>query len=150
MPQYLYACNLCKHEVEKFQNIKDKPLKKCPVCKHLSLERIIFPVFGKVSRTRDEMGSLQDLAKFNRDKMTKTEKEKADYEVSQSRLVKHKIEKEKDDKPWYKSKHSKEIGQWTSEEMLKYVKDGSTPERLEIKKQAKEAKKKQSKKIGKK
>ena len=32
MPTYEYECNDCGHRFEKFQNIKDKPLKKCPKC----------------------------------------------------------------------------------------------------------------------
>ena len=32
MPTYEYECLNCKKITEKFQNIKDKPLKKCPHC----------------------------------------------------------------------------------------------------------------------
>src|SRR5881397_1405817 len=30
MPTYEYLCEKCKHQFEKFQSIKDKPLKVCP------------------------------------------------------------------------------------------------------------------------
>jgi len=33
MPTYEYACQKCGHEFEKFQSIKDEPLKRCPECK---------------------------------------------------------------------------------------------------------------------
>ena len=32
MPTYDYKCNDCGYEFEKFQNMSDEPLKKCPVC----------------------------------------------------------------------------------------------------------------------
>ena len=33
MPTYEYQCQKCKHEFEAFQQIKDRPLSKCPKCK---------------------------------------------------------------------------------------------------------------------
>ena len=32
MPTYDYECRKCGHRFEKFQSIKDNPLKKCPKC----------------------------------------------------------------------------------------------------------------------
>jgi putative FmdB family regulatory protein len=32
MPTYEYECLKCQHRFEKFQGIKDKPLKVCPRC----------------------------------------------------------------------------------------------------------------------
>ncbi len=32
MPTYEYECSQCKFIFEEFQNIKDKPLRKCPKC----------------------------------------------------------------------------------------------------------------------
>lgn len=32
MPTYEYECLKCKYRFEKFQGIKDEPLKKCPEC----------------------------------------------------------------------------------------------------------------------
>ncbi len=32
MPTYEYECNRCGNRFEKFQGIKDKPLKVCPKC----------------------------------------------------------------------------------------------------------------------
>lgn len=34
MPTYEYECTHCGHTFEKFQSIKDKPLQKCPECRH--------------------------------------------------------------------------------------------------------------------
>ena len=41
MPTYDYRCNACNHEFELFHSIKDKPIRRCPVCKKLKVERLI-------------------------------------------------------------------------------------------------------------
>jgi putative FmdB family regulatory protein len=41
MPTYDYRCRACEHEFEAFQSMKDKPLRKCPECGKLKLERLI-------------------------------------------------------------------------------------------------------------
>jgi putative FmdB family regulatory protein len=41
MPTYAYACEQCGHELEAFQSITAKPLRKCPACGHNSLKRLI-------------------------------------------------------------------------------------------------------------
>ncbi len=33
MPTYEYECTKCGHEFEKFQSMKDEPLKRCPKCR---------------------------------------------------------------------------------------------------------------------
>ncbi len=32
MPTYEYECDRCGHRFEKFQNMTDEPVKKCPEC----------------------------------------------------------------------------------------------------------------------
>ena len=41
MPTYDYRCKSCGHEFEEFQSITAKPLKKCPECKKMQLQRLI-------------------------------------------------------------------------------------------------------------
>ncbi|MBS0196925.1 MAG: zinc ribbon domain-containing protein [Planctomycetes bacterium] len=41
MPTYDYHCGACKKEFEQFQSMKDKPLRKCPLCGKNALERLI-------------------------------------------------------------------------------------------------------------
>ncbi|MEM1445882.1 MAG: zinc ribbon domain-containing protein [Planctomycetota bacterium] len=41
MPTYEYVCNACGHEFEEFQAITAKPLRKCPACGKLKLQRLI-------------------------------------------------------------------------------------------------------------
>jgi putative FmdB family regulatory protein len=33
MPTYEYECQRCSHRFERFQGIKDEPVKRCPKCK---------------------------------------------------------------------------------------------------------------------
>ena len=33
MPTYEYECTKCSHQFEKFQSMKDEPLKRCPRCR---------------------------------------------------------------------------------------------------------------------
>ena len=41
MPTYEYVCGNCQHQFEKFQSIKAKPIRKCPECGKLSVQRLI-------------------------------------------------------------------------------------------------------------
>ena len=41
MPTYDYVCNACGHKFEESQSIKANPLKKCPACGKLKLNRLI-------------------------------------------------------------------------------------------------------------
>lgn len=41
MPTYEYHCKSCGHELEEFQSMTAKPLKKCPECGKNALERKI-------------------------------------------------------------------------------------------------------------
>ncbi len=41
MPTYEYVCDACEHELEEFQSITAKPLKKCPECGKPKLRRLI-------------------------------------------------------------------------------------------------------------
>lgn len=41
MPTYEYVCDACGHELEEFQSMSAKPLKKCPECGKPKLRRLI-------------------------------------------------------------------------------------------------------------
>jgi putative FmdB family regulatory protein len=41
MPTYEYICDDCQHRFEQFQSIKARPIRKCPKCGRLSVQRLI-------------------------------------------------------------------------------------------------------------
>jgi putative FmdB family regulatory protein len=41
MPHYDYRCQACSHEFEVFQQMSADPLRKCPECGKLRLERLL-------------------------------------------------------------------------------------------------------------
>jgi putative FmdB family regulatory protein len=41
MPTYEYVCNNCQHEFEQFQSMKARPIRKCPECGKLKVQRLI-------------------------------------------------------------------------------------------------------------
>ena len=41
MPTYEYKCGNCDHMMEKFQSITAGPLKKCPECGKMKLQRLL-------------------------------------------------------------------------------------------------------------
>lgn len=57
MPTYEYKCELCEHQFEIFQGLKDPVLLKCPECAG-TIERQIFPVMGRVKG--QTLGSLAE------------------------------------------------------------------------------------------
>jgi putative FmdB family regulatory protein len=42
MPTYVYACDTCRVEFEKFQSFKDEPLRTCPTCDS-AVRRVLQP-----------------------------------------------------------------------------------------------------------
>lgn len=41
MPTYDYRCKACKHEMDMFQSMSERPKRKCPACGKNQLERLI-------------------------------------------------------------------------------------------------------------
>jgi putative FmdB family regulatory protein len=41
MPTYEYVCSKCGHHFEKFQSMRDEPLKRCPKCSKAALKRLV-------------------------------------------------------------------------------------------------------------
>jgi putative FmdB family regulatory protein len=41
MPTYEYACAKCGYHFDKFQSMRDEPLKKCPKCNKAALKRLV-------------------------------------------------------------------------------------------------------------
>jgi putative FmdB family regulatory protein len=41
MPIYEYQCEACDHKMEKLQKLSDEPLKVCPICNELRLNKLV-------------------------------------------------------------------------------------------------------------
>ena len=41
MPTYEYACPACGHQFEKFQSMRDEPIKVCPKCSKTGVKRLV-------------------------------------------------------------------------------------------------------------
>ncbi|MDZ7724522.1 MAG: FmdB family zinc ribbon protein [candidate division KSB1 bacterium] len=41
MPTYEYLCKNCGYRFEKFQSINDEPVRECPKCKQIKVERLL-------------------------------------------------------------------------------------------------------------
>ncbi len=61
MPTYCYKCSSCEDEFEIYQGIKDSAKKKCVKCGKSNLERMIYPVIGRVKSIK----TLGQLAEKN-------------------------------------------------------------------------------------
>lgn len=102
MPNYEYACSACQHQFEIYQGVKDPVKKKCPECKKLRLERLIFPVMGQVKTIR----TLGQLAEKNTKRAGSSLKNEAnDRKVA----AKEKI------------KEINQINQMTEKQKIKYI-----------------------------
>ncbi|HTV47351.1 MAG TPA: zinc ribbon domain-containing protein [Phycisphaerae bacterium] len=50
MPTYEYRCSKCGHEFEEFQSITAKPIRKCPKCGRMAVDRLISAGAGVIFR----------------------------------------------------------------------------------------------------
>jgi putative FmdB family regulatory protein len=79
MPIYEYQCNACGHQLDAFQDMKDKPLKECPVCHKDTLSKLIsaagFQLKGSGWYATDYSKKGASETK-SQDKSSKTETEK--------------------------------------------------------------------------
>jgi putative FmdB family regulatory protein len=44
MPTYVYACDACGTQFEKFQSFKEEPINTCPSCSQEKVRRVFQPV----------------------------------------------------------------------------------------------------------
>ncbi|MEI7644704.1 MAG: FmdB family zinc ribbon protein [Chloroflexales bacterium] len=78
MPTYVYACNSCGKQFEKFQSFKDDPLTVCPCGQEGQVRRVIQPVGivfkGSGWYINDSRGSSSTAVAPDAAKAEKTEK----------------------------------------------------------------------------
>ncbi len=72
MPIYEYQCQACGHQLEALQKVSDSPLKKCPECGKLKLQKLISaPSFrlkgGGWYETDFKSGNKKNLADSGKD-----------------------------------------------------------------------------------
>jgi putative FmdB family regulatory protein len=107
MPTYEYRCDKCGTEVDYYQNIKDKPKRKCPVCKKNGLSRLLSACIGFVSR---EVTTIGQLAERNSKKMGSKIKEEEDRSgKTEAKKKKREISK---------------INKMTLSEKIRYIEEG--------------------------
>jgi len=96
MPTYDYVCANCGHTLEVFQPISAKPLKKCPVCGKMTLQRkigagaaLIFKGSGfyetdykrKATETKPETGGAKDSGTGTKSTPAPSKEKKAPAQV---------------------------------------------------------------------
>jgi putative FmdB family regulatory protein len=107
MPCYQYICDGCELELEVKQGFHDKPLKKCPECKKMKLQRVICIPYVRVIKDPTTVGQLAErntkkMGKYEfeaREKDRKEFKKKGKEEMS--KLPGSPIKKSTD-APWYR------------------------------------------------
>jgi putative FmdB family regulatory protein len=78
MPTYEYECQRCGHVFERFQSMKDEPLKRCPECRG-KVKRLIGAGAGIIFKgsgfyeTDYRSDEYRKKAKADKDSSTKTE-----------------------------------------------------------------------------
>lgn len=97
MPTYDYQCDNCDHEFEKFQSITANPLRKCPECGKMKLQRLIGSGAGIIFKgsgfyeTDYRSKSYQDGAKAAEPKTESKDKTKS--EVKPAKKAENKAKK---------------------------------------------------------
>ena len=95
MPTYEYRCEACDHELEEFQSMTAKPLRKCPACGKMKLKRligvgagIIFKGSGFYETDYGRSSDYKDKAKAEKDGGTKKDDTKSDSSSDSSSSTK--------------------------------------------------------------
>jgi len=104
MPTYEYKCANCDHMMEAFQSITANPLKKCPECGKMKLQRLLGTGAGLIfkgsgfyetdyrsesyKKGAESEKPKTDSAKTNSKKETKTETKKTDTKPASKKEVK--------------------------------------------------------------
>ncbi|HSN17152.1 MAG TPA: zinc ribbon domain-containing protein [Gammaproteobacteria bacterium] len=105
MPIYEYQCQACGHQLEMLQKVSDAPLKKCPECGKLKLQKLVSaPSFrlkgGGWYETDFKSGNKKNLADGGKeDKPAKDEKPAAKAETKADAKPAKEAPKPKSDKP---------------------------------------------------
>ena len=102
MPTYDYVCEDCDHAFELFQSIKARPIRKCPKCGKLSVQRLIGAGAGIIFK-----GSGFYETDYRSDSYKKAKESETKPSTDKSTKDKKTETKAKDSKPAEKSKPAK-------------------------------------------
>lgn len=109
MPTYDYLCKNCGHEFENFQSITARPLRKCPKCSKMQLQRLIGSgagiIFKGTGFYQTDYRSESYIQEQNAEK-PKTEDKKDKKTETKSEGTEKKTEKKTKDAPKSNSKKS--------------------------------------------
>ena len=113
MPTYDYVCENCDHELNDIeQSIKAKPLRKCPECGKLGLERVIYGGCHVSVRNVTTIGQLADK-NFKKFKGLANEEQAKKKEANASPV------------PWHKGEATRsEINKMTPQQKKRYIMEG--------------------------
>jgi putative FmdB family regulatory protein len=97
MPIYEYRCKACDHETEALQKMSDKPLRKCPECGRMQLQRLIsapsFRLKGAGWYETDFKSGKENKRNIAGDAPEQTSSEKASTEKSAEKKTDKKTDK---------------------------------------------------------
>jgi putative FmdB family regulatory protein len=105
MPTYDYRCDNCGHELETFQSITAKPLRKCPECGKLKLKRLLGTGAGLIFKGSGFYET--DYRSESYKKGAESEKPKSDSTKTDTKKTTTSETKQTTDKPTAKSTHKK-------------------------------------------
>lgn len=94
MPTYEYRCDACGHELEEFQSMTAKPLKKCPDCGKNKLTRLIGTGAGIIFKgsgfyeTDYRSEGYKESAKAETDAATPKKEDKSESKPSDTKTAK--------------------------------------------------------------
>ena len=106
MPTYDYRCDNCGHELEAFQSITAKPLRKCPECGKLKLKRLLGTGAGLIFKGSGFYET--DYRSDSYKKAAESEKPKSDTSKTDSKKESKTETKKVTDKPAAKTSAKKE------------------------------------------
>jgi putative FmdB family regulatory protein len=119
MALYDYQCTKCNHQmIDIHQSIKDKPLRKCPICKKLGLERIISGgLMGTVKEVTTIGAAIDKNHKVNKNRLREQQCQKEEAQNKGKKI------------PWYQSGRTlsnREVKKLGWRQLKKYIQQGQT------------------------
>ena len=120
MPTYEYKCSNCEYQFELRQSFKDIPKKKCPKCRKLSLEKLLFAPDVIVRLGTSDIKTIGHLADRNTQQMGKYKLD----ELTEKDPIEQRKKKAKEKAPWWRpgtTGPNKKLAKMNKEEKKRYL-----------------------------